>query len=1211
MKTLPVWSEKIPDMEGRKTPVNDIAFRPDGTELVVAAGSRVVVFSAGGGEPVHNLKGHKDTVYCVSYSRDQKRFASGGADKTVIIWTSKAEGILKYQHSDSIQCLCYNPVTHQLASATATDFGLWSMEQKSVAKHKVPSKVLCCAWTNDGHLLALGMLSGVVSLRNKTGEEKVSIKRGGPVWSVSWNPAKEEADTLAVASWDQRLSFYHVSGKATWKERELPADPCCVSYFTNGEYLLVGGSDRKVTLFTKEGIKLSTVTEVDDWVWAIRQRPKQNFIAVGTNDGHVNMVQLSFSTVHSLYQDMYAHREVMTDVVVQQLVTDRRMRIKCKDYVKRIAIYKDRLAVQLPEKILIYETTIDDSQELKHKLRERILRKVECNLLVVTSNHIVLCLDKKLQLLDFAGNRRREWIVDATIRYIKAVGGPPDRECLLVGVKSGSILKIFIDNPFPVTLLKLNSCVRCLDMSLSRQKLAVVDEFQVCSVYDLNTKELIYQENNANCIAWNSEFEDLLCFSGNNMIGIKTGNLPTSYQKLPGFVVGFKGSKIFCLHSVNMVSIDVPQSHAMYRYVDLKDFASAYRIACLGVTERDWRTLAVQALLNLNFTIARKAFVRMRDVRFIELLNRIELERKGTAPDDNIFMAEIHAFQGNFIEAGRCFQRAGQEERAKEMFCDLKMWDEAKAMCPGDDTLKDLLRRQARWAEDVGDYQEACKLYITAGDFTQAIAIAGERGWMDKLEEISKALPKSENASLGLCGTYFRRHGAHSAARDVFVKLGDVRSLLQLHVEMQHWEDAFALLEYSGIAQNSEVYVPYAEYLAMNDDFDGAQEALKKADRPHEALRMTEQLVYICITENRFKDAAYYMVKLAIENVRFAVNGDNVQWRVDRHATLLHHSELYFAYHFVAQYMDMPFTPTDPSHLFYMARYLTAGLMNMSEVPPGIDKMKVVYALAKLSRQLGMFKLSRWAYERLAHFVLPRAIVEQVELAMAMTRAKPYTDKDELCPMCYRCGTLNPAYNHVGDECVNCLQPFVRSFFTFEVLPLVEFRLGHDLTDAQAEHIISSVKVQGRRRGSDAGRGGDVWTEHKGDGVEVMTFGDDPVLDEGGADVLQMTSNAPAADPFKMLAAMEQEIAEGAKKRFQPVYVDSDNLKQFKRDEIFVQRWPGSETGIVRPRYYRNMVPEVSIVQCASCNHFFHEEDFEFECLKSNGCPYCRAPRET
>lgn len=42
------------------------------------------------------LIGHKGTVYCVAYSHDGKRFASGGADKNVIIWTDNLQGSLKY-----------------------------------------------------------------------------------------------------------------------------------------------------------------------------------------------------------------------------------------------------------------------------------------------------------------------------------------------------------------------------------------------------------------------------------------------------------------------------------------------------------------------------------------------------------------------------------------------------------------------------------------------------------------------------------------------------------------------------------------------------------------------------------------------------------------------------------------------------------------------------------------------------------------------------------------------------------------------------------------------------------------------------------------------------------------------------------------------------------------------------------------------------------
>ena len=83
--------------------------------MLVAVGNRILVYDASDGDLLHSLKGHRDYVYAVAYSRDGKRFASGGADKTIIIWTSKCEGILKYSHTESIQCLAYNPVTQQLA----------------------------------------------------------------------------------------------------------------------------------------------------------------------------------------------------------------------------------------------------------------------------------------------------------------------------------------------------------------------------------------------------------------------------------------------------------------------------------------------------------------------------------------------------------------------------------------------------------------------------------------------------------------------------------------------------------------------------------------------------------------------------------------------------------------------------------------------------------------------------------------------------------------------------------------------------------------------------------------------------------------------------------------------------------------------------------------------------------------------------------------
>eukprot|EP00854_Cymbomonas_tetramitiformis_P014886 gene14886-17599_t len=678
MRAVVAWSDKVPDRDGVKSVCYDIAFKPDGTQLVTGVGSRVLVYDAVDGDLLHSLKGHKDTVYCVAYSRDGKRFASGGADKTIIIWTHKAEGILKYSHNDAIQSLAYNPVTQQLASATAGDFGLWSPEQKSVAKHKVSSKILSMAWTNDGQYLALGQFNGNISIRDKGGSEKVLIERTAPIWTLCWNPSRDEAyDILAVGCWDGTLSFYQLSGIQVGKDKDMGFDPCSVSYFSNGEYICCGGTDKKVGLITKEGTRLTTIAERDSWVWCAKPRPKQNYVVVGCEDGTISMYQLIFSTVHGLYQDRYAYRDFMTDVIIQHLITEQKVRIKCRDYVKKIAVYKDRLAVQLPDRVIIYELSHDDAFDMHYRVSTKIQKRLDCNLLVVTSMHVILCQEKKLQLYSFDGVKEREWVLESVIRYIKVVGGPAGREGLLVGLKSGLILKIFIDNQFPIQLIKHTTSIRCLDLSASRGKLAVVDENTNVMVYDLLSKELLFEEKNANSVAWNTEMEEMFCFSGNGMLSIKTGSFPIHQQKLQGFVVGFKGSKIFCLHYVCMQTIDVPQSASLYRYLEKHDFATGYKVACLGVTESDWRMLAMEALQGMSLEIARKAFIRVRDMRYIELLNRIEQGRK-TGQEDSLYLAEILAYQGRYQEAAKMYAKCNRVELAMEMFSDLRQFEEAK-----------------------------------------------------------------------------------------------------------------------------------------------------------------------------------------------------------------------------------------------------------------------------------------------------------------------------------------------------------------------------------------------------------------------------------------------------------------------------------------------------------------------------------------------------
>ncbi|CAG2114932.1 unnamed protein product, partial [Medioppia subpectinata] len=283
MRSSLLWVDQIKDREGNQLCIYDLAFSPEGDQLIIAADIRVYVYNANDGTLIQALKGHKDNVLCVAYSMDGKRFASGSADKQVIIWTSKMEGILKYSHNDAIRCIQYNPLSHQLVSCTASDFGLWSPEQKAVTKQKINSQINSCSWSSDGHYLALALTSGHISIRNRNGEEKNRIERMGgplaPIWGVSFCPLKDEdSDAIVSVDWTQSMSFYDLNGKAIAKERNIGFDPLCVSYFWSGDYILVSGSNKKALLYTREGIFIGCVAEQTSWIWCAKSSPDGNRI---------------------------------------------------------------------------------------------------------------------------------------------------------------------------------------------------------------------------------------------------------------------------------------------------------------------------------------------------------------------------------------------------------------------------------------------------------------------------------------------------------------------------------------------------------------------------------------------------------------------------------------------------------------------------------------------------------------------------------------------------------------------------------------------------------------------------------------------------------------------------------------------------------------------------------------------------------------------
>ncbi|XP_065186273.1 intraflagellar transport protein 122 homolog [Sycon ciliatum] len=1182
MKAQRLWNERhLRDDKSPRT-IYALTFSPNGERLVCAAGARVLVYEATKGALVANLQAHRDEVYALSYSKDGRFFASAGKDKQVICWSSVTlDGKLRYNHPDSLQAVEFNPQTGQLASCSCTDLALVQVEASGLSRHKVPSRVLTCSWTSDGQYLALGHQNGLISIRNKVGDEKVKIERPGnsPVWSLSWHPTR---DHIVAGDWGQRISFYALNGSSAGRERKLDYDPTCVSYFLNGEYMLVGGCNRKASVHAKDGTMLTTITEQPAWVWCCKQQPGTHNLAVGCQDGSISLFGLQFATVHSLYKDRYAHRESMTDVIVQHLPTDQKTRIRCKELVKRLSVYRNRLAIQLPSSILVYELK-GDMNEIQYKLKDRVNLQSDCNLLVVCAEHIILCYERRLQSYDISkGQKVREWAVDSFIRYIKVIGGPAGAEGLLCGLRSGEVVKIYLDNPFVISVMKMKNAIRCLDINANHTKVAVVDESNLLQVYNLSDNKLLFQEPGAASVSWNTQNEDMLCYSGNGVLLIKTANFPPHQQKLQGYVVGFSGSKVFCLQGASISSVDVPQSASLYQFLEKKMYKEAYGVACLGVTTNDWRALAGEALEGLDFTTARKAYVRVRDLKFLELLTDIEERQKRGENNNDVFLGDIYAYQGRFAEASHQYEMAGEVDKAVEMYTDLRMFDKAKDVVKRNgkkSVLNRVQRQEAEWFKTIDDPRAACDMYVAVGEYKNAINIMARQNWIDQLVQLVRQLPAEKADELRLAAKVFMEaeDQAWESAIEVYRKLDDVEAQVKTYIAVQHWDTVLEICE-DHPEMKEKIYLPYANWLAEHNRFEEAQRAFRQAGRDKEAVRVLCQLIDNAISETRFGDAGYYNLLLAVQHRDTAGEEDTTederQQLLDRFLACRRNAELYYVYDKIYSYMKEPVTKHTQQTLLNMCRFM---LLESDRLPRGILKGIIFYTMAKQCRDLGGFRAACFCYEQLQRCVLPREYQKIVERDSFTIRARGMHDKQDLTPLCFRCSTSTPLLHNLGRKCPTCQQPLVYDFTTFDLLPLVEFVLEAGISDEEALRLIQTEPPR-KKEATDVG-GRDF------DGIERLT-------------IMPAEDHGTVKDKFS--ARMAAYEADGMD--FQFIVADREMLRSFDPREVLIRRWKAPRSW----QYYKDVVKEHNVTLCQYCNEFFSMDEYCVNVLEKQCCPYCR-----
>ncbi|KDO18038.1 hypothetical protein SPRG_16550 [Saprolegnia parasitica CBS 223.65] len=229
-------------------------------------------------------------------------------------------------------------------------------------------------------------------------------------------------------------------------------------------------------------------------------------------------------------------------------------------------------------------------------------------------------------------------------------------------------------------------------------------------------------------------------------------------------------------------------------------------------------------------------------------------------------------------------------------------------------------------------------------------------------------------------------------------------------------------------------------------------------------MALLDELIASVVAETRFKDASYYPWRIRdgmLGSIK-ASSPENVT--TDDQKTLasaMSHEvdgKIYYAYSLIFAYTDEPFTTLQPETLFHASRSLL-NVLGKEKPPPGISIARIAFTLAQHAQQLEAFKLAHMMYERLQTMRVRPEWQRMINLTNMVIQAKPYSDWDDLLPIEYRSSTTNPLLHptSVGDVCVNSAHPFVRSFLSFDNVPLVEFAPTPDLSDDEAMALIETL----------------------------------------------------------------------------------------------------------------------------------------------------------